>query len=151
MSDIKVSEMAEATEINNDDLLMIVQNDVSKKAKVKNVNKQIYSTEEVKIGTWIDGKTLYKKTIEFDINASGQIIKNHNISNMDICVDVECIFKRMHSDNTSDYYYYSRTSEDNIRAGIDCITQTTITFYIDSAFNTSVKKGYVTLKYTKTN
>ena len=151
MSDIKVSEMTEATEVNDNDLLMIVQNDVSKKAKVKNANKQIYSTEEVKIGTWIDGKTLYKKTIEFDINANGQIIKNHNISNMDICVDVECMFKRMHSDSTYDYYYYSRTSEDNIRAGIDCITQTTITFYIDSAFNTSIKKAFVTLKYTKTN
>lgn len=33
MSDIKVSEMAEATEINDNDLLMMVQNDVSKKVK----------------------------------------------------------------------------------------------------------------------
>ncbi len=37
MSDIKVSEMTEATEVNDDDLLMIVQNDISKKAKASEV------------------------------------------------------------------------------------------------------------------
>lgn len=37
MSDIKVSEMAEATQVNDDDLLMIVQNDVSKKVKVNKI------------------------------------------------------------------------------------------------------------------
>lgn len=41
MADIKVSEMAEATQVNDDDLLMIVQNDVSKKAKASKIRKQI--------------------------------------------------------------------------------------------------------------
>jgi len=36
MSDIKISEMPEATELNNNDLLMIVQNGVNKKIKTEN-------------------------------------------------------------------------------------------------------------------
>ena len=31
---------------------------------------EVYSTEEVKIGTWIDGKPLYRKTIEIDTSSS---------------------------------------------------------------------------------
>lgn len=118
MLDIKVSEMTEATEVNDDDLLMIVQNDVSKKAKIKNANKQIYSTEEARIGTWIDGKPLYKKTVEFNIDgANGEITKSHNIQDMEKCIDIECVFERVRSSGLKEYFYMARASEDgsNIR------------------------------------
>lgn len=31
-----------------------------------NINEEIYSTEETVIGTWIDGKPLYRKTYKFN-------------------------------------------------------------------------------------
>lgn len=40
-------------------------------------NKQIYSTEEQMIGTWKDGKTLYRKTI--NINMPNGVTQRHNL------------------------------------------------------------------------
>lgn len=71
MSDIKVSEMPEATELNESDLLMIVQNGTNKKVKkdklgISNINEKInnmgtYSTEEIDTGKkWINGKAIYR-------------------------------------------------------------------------------------------
>lgn len=61
--EIKVSELPVATDIKNDDVLMIVQDDVNKQMNVLNINK--YSTTETKIGTWIDRKPLYRIYITF--------------------------------------------------------------------------------------
>lgn len=33
-------------------------------------NKNVYSTDEVRIGTWVDGKPLYRKVIEFTTASS---------------------------------------------------------------------------------
>ena len=46
MNEIKVTEMTEATQINDNDLLMIVQNEKSKKVKLSTIKNQEYSTEE---------------------------------------------------------------------------------------------------------
>ena len=45
MNEIKVTEMTEATQINDNDLLMIVQNEKSKKVKLSTIKNQEYSTE----------------------------------------------------------------------------------------------------------
>lgn len=48
---------------------------------------EIYSTEEVRIGTWIDGKPLYRKVVNFGTlpNAAEKTVA-HNIDNIDsIC------------------------------------------------------------------
>lgn len=34
-------------------------------------SEELYSTEEIRIGTWIDGKPLYRKVIEFTTPESG--------------------------------------------------------------------------------
>ena len=51
----------------------------------------VYSTEEKRIGTWIDGKPLYRKVIEYfntsDINATGTTLTvniPHSISNLQL-------------------------------------------------------------------
>lgn len=46
MSDIKVSEMPEAIELNNNDLLMVVQNGVNKRASVSQVKDNYYTLFE---------------------------------------------------------------------------------------------------------
>lgn len=44
-----------------------------------------YSTDEIEIGTWIDGKPLYRKVVQFNtlINANEQYSIAHNIANAD--------------------------------------------------------------------
>ena len=44
-----------------------------------------YSTEETKIGTWIDGKPLYRKTFNITSELSPDLNMPHNISNIDYC------------------------------------------------------------------
>lgn len=44
-----------------------------------------YSTEEVKIGTWKDGKPLYRKTFNITSGLSPSLNIPHNISNIDYC------------------------------------------------------------------
>ena len=41
MSEIKVSEMTEATEVNNNDLLMIVQDGINKKVKIDKIKETV--------------------------------------------------------------------------------------------------------------
>lgn len=46
--------------------------------EIESLNKSnTYSTEEQRIGTWIDGKTLYRKVIEFGKLASTTNVINH--------------------------------------------------------------------------
>ena len=55
-----------------------------------------YSTDEQIIGTWIDGSTLYEKTIDFGaLPNTANTAKNvpHNIANIDTIVDIKGIYK----------------------------------------------------------
>lgn len=50
-----------------------------------------YSTSEKVVGTWIDGKPLYQKVVEFTItNSNAWTDYNHGISNIDKCVSMDC-------------------------------------------------------------
>lgn len=88
MSEIKVTEMTEATQINDNDLLMIVQNEKSKKVKLSTIKKQEYSTEEQVVGTWIDGKPLYRKVVTGTTKnvVSGEIDTKIGITNVDTVI-----------------------------------------------------------------
>lgn len=62
----------------------------------------IYSKEEIKIGTWIDGKSIYRKVLTYpnitvtdDNIANGTIISN--ILNIDTMIKGEGICKRVNS------------------------------------------------------
>ena len=48
---------------------------------MKEIAKEVYSTEEQVVGTWIDGKPIYRKVIMTTLNAKGAI--STGISNMD--------------------------------------------------------------------
>lgn len=56
-------------------------------------NAQEYSTEEKIIGTWIDGKPIYRKVIDFGSLPAEQGTKyiNHNISNVDKFTNITVI------------------------------------------------------------
>lgn len=58
---IKISEMEEAVEVNENTYLPVIQDGVNKKCKTNSLIKEVYSTQETVVGKWIDGKTLYRK------------------------------------------------------------------------------------------
>lgn len=61
--------------IDSDDISVVQSgNDITLNQKIKNT----YSTSEIRIGTWIDGKPLYRKTI-YSTTATGSL----NTANID--------------------------------------------------------------------
>lgn len=122
--------------------------------KGKELNEKItrnsnYSTEEQAVGTWIDGKTIYRKVINFGAlpNATKKEVQ-HNISNISIFTKIEGITIR--NDGTkftqslplvyknTEMFYNTALAVDN-----------TI-IEIQTAGDRSMFNGYVTLEYTKT-
>lgn len=120
----------------------------------KELNEKItrnstYSTEEQAVGTWIDGKTIYRKVINFGTlpNATKKEVQ-HNISNISIFTKIEGIAIR--NDETkftqslplvyknTEMFYNTALAVDN----------TTIEIQTDG--DRSMFNGYVTLEYTKT-
>ena len=69
--------------------------EITGKNIINNLNAN-YSTEEVKIGTWVDGKPLYRKVVMYKpdktIGTEGttsSIAVPHNISNLSQCIHCE--------------------------------------------------------------
>ncbi len=61
---------------------------------VKEMTKDIYSTAEQAIGTWIDGKPLYEKVIvQKDMSISNAVTINTNILNKDELVECNGLFR----------------------------------------------------------
>jgi len=113
-----------------------------------------YSTTEKIVGTWIDGKPIYQKTVDCGAlpnNASKAI--PINITNLDIIVDMTGMAVS-HSDmEFKPLTYVSGSSYDNYHG---------ISFSVDSLDNTPQIKivtnvnrsnlyGYATIRYTKTS
>ena len=69
-----------------------------------------YSTNEQVIGTWINSKPLYQRTIEqSSTNVSGTEVQVDLSSwNIDECVEVSGFFDRVAGGNKSTYYFNSR-------------------------------------------
>lgn len=124
----------------------------AKQGKVLNekiAKNSTYSTEEQAVGTWIDGKTIYRKIINFGAlpNATKKEVQ-HNISNISNFTKIEGIAIR--NDETkftqslplvyknAEMFYNTALAVDNTIVEIQ-------TNGDRSMFN-----GYVTLEYTKT-
>lgn len=122
--------------------------------KGKELNEKItrnstYSTKEQAVGTWIDGKTIYRKVINFGAlpNATKKEVQ-HNISNISNFTKIEGIAIR--NDETkftqslplvyknTEMFYNTALAVDNT------------TIEIQTAGDRSMFNGYVTLEYTKT-
>lgn len=121
-----------------------VKNLLSKVLK-KTVNN--YSLEEQRIGTWIDGKPLYQKTIDFGSlpNASQKSVA-HNIENADsIWINDGYVFNA----TTNTYYPLFLPSTEKAASSWYCnVDRTIVRFNVGSdrtAFN-----AIITLRYTKT-
>ena len=122
--------------------------------KGKELNEKItrdstYSTEEQAVGTWIDGKTIYRKVINFGAlpNATKKEVQ-HNISNISNFTKIEGVA--------------IRNDETKFTQSLPLVYKNTEMFYntalavdntiieIQTAGDRSMFNGYVTLEYTKT-
>ena len=103
-----------------------------------------YSESEIDTGyTWIDGKTIYKKTVNFGALANNSYTEvAHNISNLGYIMRVECTAR-----NTSGTCI---SIPGGGNSWVDMwISTTKIT--IQTTSNRSAFSAYVTLYYTKSN
>lgn len=163
----KISELNEATSINSDDLIPIVdnENESTKKIKFKNFQKNIYSysMEEVKIGTWVNGKPLYRKILNVELPIYDSTSSYGGINRYTYATDVDIVTKLYGYIKTSpnvsgDTNWLSfpifNASSGSIISLIDTIDNTTnnthevAIFNRDSSYNSFW--GFVVVEYTKT-
>ena len=104
-----------------------------------------YTQREIKMGTWIDGKPIYRKTIDFGElpNATLKSV-SHQIANLDKCVKMQGVAVSSSNLIPLPYIWINNTTYD-------------IVLYVDKAkvniqtgINRTGLHGYVTLEYTKT-
>ncbi len=106
-----------------------------------------YSTDEHVIGKWIDGSTLYEKTINYGAlpNATGKSVA-HGISNLGFVTEIFGCAISADGVYRLTFNPTYRYSNDYITASIDNTTVKTFTNANFSSYTTS----YITVRYTKT-
>lgn len=106
-----------------------------------------YSTSEVAVGKWIDGSTIYKKTL-YSAGGSSRLVNiSHGISNLSRVLKAE--FSAFDHNFAGVSYVNARLSEDGNYIGIKEISSSYVVMYIDEDFATRIENIYVTLYYTK--
>lgn len=121
---------------------------------VEEMIKEKYSTDEQVIGTWIDGKTIYKKTVIYTntaiIGEKGKITEiyiNHNISDFKQLCDLKCVT----SDNYVPIPSIGSNNGTNIDYGTRVISVGSKQIGLRIINDTwGPRTWYFTLKYTKT-
>lgn len=142
---VKISELTQASTINDSDLIPIVQNNETKSITKQDLVADKYSTTEQVIGTWIDNKPIYRKVIECGSlpNASNKDVA-HNIQNLGITI--KCNGMAVRTSDSRALTIPDSTPSTEIVCGVSN-TNVYITTQNDrSSFNNS----FLILEYTKT-
>lgn len=108
-----------------------------------------YTTTERIIGTWFDGKPLYRKIIDFGYLKSGIQELAHNISNIDVIVNGNGFF---HNTNTGSWYPIPRPYPTNMETycvSVD-VNKKNIVLTNGTAYNGTTFYAWIILEYTKT-
>lgn len=105
-----------------------------------------YSTEETVIGTWIDGKPLYRKVIFIETLGKGvDLLKSHNIENSDaIWINESASFLSNVNEALGVNWFFS--TSDWVRTWIN---KDNGSIRMKSPSNLSTLSAYITLEYTK--
>ena len=105
-----------------------------------------YSTTEQVIGTWIDGSTIYEKTVTINTLSSGSDQKyNHGISNIDKIVGWDSIFVR--SDGATIQHF--ATAGSGYKVEVVSIDRTQIGITTEREIYDTFTNAYITIRYTK--
>lgn len=110
-----------------------------------------YSTTEQVIGTWVDGKPLYEKTVYFGSLSSGTQTVTMGLSNPNVIVDISirvqvpsgawCVLPMVYLDSNITLQYGAMA--DGYNANTDKVT-------INVGSSRSFTSGYIIIQYTKT-
>lgn len=106
----------------------------------------IYSTTETVIGTWVNNKPIYRKTVDTGALPSigGKTI-DHNISNIDY---VTKIIGTAYRNTDNIFLPLPHATYDN--TAISCYCDKTLITIIVYTDRSAFQESYVTLEYTKT-
>lgn len=120
--------------------------DKSKLDKMSN-----YSTNEQIIGTWIDGKPLYRKVITGNINGQGDTILNTNISGLDTVVKAYGVFKTGNDFQLLSGYIWDVAQTSNPYVSVIMnINSSTLKTRLNRWSSSGTFPAFVIVEYTKT-
>ena len=132
------------------EIYILNNNDVYERFYSKSeLNKEHYSTGEQKIGTWIDGKNLYRKTIfkTAKITANTNLVINSEIQNIDTITKIDGVISSSLKNNYRQINTYNL--ENNVvSVSMSASTNGNITIY--STDDWATPNIIITLEYTKT-
>ena len=119
---------------------------------IKFLNQNVYSTAEQRIGTWIDGKPLYQKTVEINsIDMGETYAMSLGISNIDnIMIDMAGSFLYKDSQSTA---IWTLPNVHHNAVNIVGVWFSKDTGYVNFRIGSSsrgVVSGAITVRYTKT-
>ena len=114
-------------------------------------NSTSYSTTEQVVGTWIDGKPIYRKVVDFGAlpNATTKSVA-HNIANIDFIVNVWGMAKRENTDNDVNFFPINESRPLNNIDAIGLFASETSVIIQTGANRSNVPITYVVIEYTKT-
>lgn len=105
-----------------------------------------YSTTEQVVGTWIDGKPIYRKTVDCGaLPNNSNTTTSHLITNIERVVKIECIAERT-SDKVALVLPFVNTSQ--VVAFVSTTTSDVV--IVTNSNLSSYDKTYTTMYYTKT-
>ena len=113
-----------------------------------------YSTEEQVVGMWIDGSTIYKKTLYVASLNTGDNQITHNINNFNRIINAEGSVIRGTGDSAKQLCIpYASPDGQTWSLGIYEFTDSGFLINVGSSYNSSysLTDCYVTIRYTKTN
>jgi hypothetical protein len=108
-----------------------------------------YSTDERVVGTWVDGRTVYEKTLYNAGGVSGTLNIPHNITNLDIIISCEGQCSDVNGSDVTGRIL-PRIGGDGNHIGINSYTSTNIVVTQANAFSTRLRDYYITIRYVKT-
>ena len=105
-----------------------------------------YSTEEKVVGTWIDGSTMYEKTVTFTVPSNNYDTFSSNITNFDSCVEYKGVVK--FSNGLTEDINYNRYDGGSSTFYV-AITSTGDVFF--RTYENVTATAYITIRYTKSS
>ena len=115
-------------------------------------NMNTYSTSnEIAVGTWIDGKTIYRKTFYIATLPNNNYVNvAHNIANMDEITNIYGIM-RTPSNHTTVAFNFAGQSALYGTGNVLLIRADRTNIVIGTTTNWSSNVAYITMEYTKTS
>ena len=152
ISGVETIAAANTNKIGDTPLTTVAQTLTGAIEEIKNQPINNYSYDEIVVGKWVDGKTIYRKVIDFGaVASSGERSVPHNITNLDFITSITGVIWNYVAKKNTNIWHSIPLVNTNQNSTYD------VEFY---ATNTSVTSecrsaregyyAYVILEYTKT-